>query len=48
MPYPLTRTANEVDVADAYMTLVGYFNSLRELGGVLRLLDDDGRLAYAY
>jgi len=30
-----------VDVADAYMTLVGYFNSLRELGGVLRLLDDD-------
>ena len=31
----------EVDVADAYMTLVGYFNSLRELGGALRLLDDD-------
>ena len=31
----------DVDVADAYMTLVGYFNSLRELGGVLRLLDDD-------
>ena len=36
----------EVEVADAYMTLVGYFNSLRELGGVRRLLDDDvpGRL----
>ena len=33
--------SNEVDAADAYMTLVGYFNSLRELGGVLRLLDDD-------
>ena len=32
---------NEVDIADAYMTLVGYFNSLRELGGALRLLDDD-------
>ena len=31
----------EDEVADAYMTLVGYFNSLRELGGTLRLLDDD-------
>ena len=34
-------TGREVDVADAYMTLVGYFNSLRELGGAVRLLDDD-------
>ena len=33
--------SEEVDAADAYMTLVGYFNSLRELGGALRLLDDD-------
>jgi hypothetical protein len=29
------------DVGDPYMTLVGYFNSLRELGGALRLIEDD-------
>ncbi|MCA9852226.1 MAG: DISARM system helicase DrmA [Dehalococcoidia bacterium] len=28
---------------DAYMTLVGYFNSLRELGGAVRLVEDDVR-----
>lgn len=28
-------------VADPYMTMVGYFNSLRELGGALRLVEDD-------
>jgi hypothetical protein len=27
--------------ADPYMTLVGYFNSLRELGGMRRMVDDD-------
>jgi hypothetical protein len=26
--------------ADPYMTLVGYFNSMRELGGMLRVMDD--------
>jgi len=30
-------------VADAYMTLAGYFNSLRELGGMRRLVEDDVR-----
>jgi hypothetical protein len=29
------------DSADPFMTLVGYFNSLRELGGALRLVEDD-------
>ncbi|WP_145271418.1 DISARM system helicase DrmA [Tautonia plasticadhaerens] len=31
------------DAADPWMTLVGYFNSLRELGGMRRLVDDDVR-----
>lgn len=30
-------------VADAYTTLVGYFNSLRELGGMRRLVEDEVR-----
>lgn len=28
-------------LADPYMTMVGYFNSLRELGGMKRLAEDD-------
>ena len=28
-------------LAEPYMTLVSYFNSLRELGGAIRLMDDD-------
>ena len=29
------------DYLDPYRTLIGYFNSVRELGGTVRLLDDD-------
>jgi hypothetical protein len=32
---------DDADAGDPYMTLVGYFNSLRELGGALRLIEDD-------
>ncbi len=32
------------EAADPWMTLVGYFNSMRELGGMRRLVDDDVRL----
>ncbi len=31
----------DAQVGDPYMTLVGYFNSLRELGGAIRLVEDD-------
>jgi hypothetical protein len=31
----------DVQSGDPYMTLVGYYNSLRELGGAIRLLEDD-------
>lgn len=32
-----------VPYVDPYRTLIGYFNSVRELGGAVRLLDDDIR-----
>ena len=35
--------ANRQNPADAYMTLLGYFNSLRELGGSRRIVEDEVR-----
>lgn len=35
--------ANGQNPADAYMTLLGYFNSLRELGGSRRIVEDEVR-----
>lgn len=32
---------NEANPADPYMTLLGYFNSLRELGGSRRIVEDE-------
>lgn len=34
---------NKNNIADPYMTLVGYFNSLRELGGSRRIIEDEVR-----
>jgi hypothetical protein len=34
-------SANPANPADPYMTLLGYFNSLRELGGTRRLVEDE-------
>lgn len=35
--------AAKANPADAYMTLLGYFNSLRELGGSRRIMEDEVR-----
>jgi hypothetical protein len=37
----LHETYGRNEVTDPYMTLVGYFNSLRDLGGMRRLVEDD-------
>jgi hypothetical protein len=42
------RLARPPEVVDPYWTLVYYFNSLRELGGALRLIDDDVRQRLIY
>jgi hypothetical protein len=39
--------ANLANPADPYMTLVGYFNSLRELGGSRRIVEDEVRTRLA-
>ncbi len=35
--------SGEKDLRDPYWTLIGYFNSMRELGGAVRLVEDDVR-----
>lgn len=39
--YDLSRDPEYEDYIDPYYTLIGYFNSIRELGGARRMLDDD-------
>lgn len=39
--YDLSLKEEYKDVIDPYYTLVGYYNSIRELGGAVRLLQDD-------
>ena len=39
----LGGAANPINPADPYMTLLGYFNALRELGGSRRIVEDEVR-----
>ena len=39
----LAKKGDPSNPADSYMTLLGYFNSLRELGGSRRLIEDEVR-----
>jgi hypothetical protein len=41
--YERLRQDGSENPADPYMTLVGYFNALRELGGARRLIEDEVR-----
>lgn len=41
--YEVAGGKSENNPADPYMTLVGYFNSLRELGGSRRIVEDEVR-----
>lgn len=39
--FDLSRQDEYKDYVNPYFTLIGYFNSIRELGGAVRLLEDD-------
>jgi hypothetical protein len=41
--YDRLRRKDQDNPADPYMTLVGYYNALRELGGARRLIEDEVR-----
>jgi len=39
--FEISQSGNQNNVLDPYWTVVGYFNSTRELGGAIRLVEDD-------
>lgn len=39
--FDLSKKEEYKDVIDPYYTLIGYYNSIRELGGTVRLMQDD-------
>jgi hypothetical protein len=41
--FDLLKVKGQENPADPYMTLVGYYNALRELGGARRLIEDEVR-----
>jgi len=44
----LKKKGEKSNAVDPYMTLVGYFNSLRELGGARRLIEDEVRKSISW